>query len=210
MIFLEILLEGEADVPAVKSILERRFNLVENLHFRIHPHRGKGRLPVNPLSRPDPLNRGLLDQLPAKLRGYHYLPNGYCVVVLVDCDRQNCVALKQTLVNAYNALPQKAQCVLFRIAVEETESWFLADANAIQTAYPRARISRLPNQPDIAIGAWEKLAEVLGKQIEDCDGSDKYQWASQITPQLDLANPRSPSLAAFINGIHRLVQAHDP
>ena len=37
MIFLEVLTEGSSDVPAVKEILTRRFNLKENEHFRIHP-----------------------------------------------------------------------------------------------------------------------------------------------------------------------------
>lgn len=210
MIFLEVLLEGESDVPAVRNILERRFNLTENEHFRIHPHRGKGSLPTNPLAQPDPVRRGLLDQLPAKLRGYHYLPEGYCVVVLVDADRDDCHELKESLVNVYHALPRRPQCVLFRIAVEETESWFLADADAIRSAYQHARVNRLPNQPDAVVGAWEKLADVLNKRPDDCDGSDKFEWATQITPHLNLIDPLSPSLRAFVSGIDRLIQTHDP
>ena len=210
MIFLEILLEGDSDVPAIRNILERRFNLTEGENFRLHPHRGKGRLPSNPLSRPDPSQRGLLDQLPAKLRGYHYLPEGYCVVVLVDADRDDCRTLKRELVELYAALPAKPSCVLFRIAVEETESWFLADGEAIRNAYPRARLNRLPNQPDIVIGAWEKLAEVLGKKPQECYGADKIEWATNISPELALISPRSPSLRAFVNGIDGLVRRHDP
>lgn len=45
---------GQADKPAVREILQRRFNLKEDLHFRIHPDRGKGKLPENPLSSPNP------------------------------------------------------------------------------------------------------------------------------------------------------------
>jgi hypothetical protein len=44
---------GQTDKPAVREILQRRFNLKEDLHFRIHPHRGKGKLPENPLTRPN-------------------------------------------------------------------------------------------------------------------------------------------------------------
>lgn len=209
MIFLEVLLEGQADVPAIRDILTRRFRLAEDQQFRIHPHRGKGQLPANPLSRPDPFRRGLLDQLAAKLQGYHYLPRGYCVVVLIDADRDDCRDLKRALVKLYTSLPKRPQCVLFRIAVEETESWFLADANAIRVAYPRARLARLP-EPDEVVGAWERLAEVLGKRPDDCDGSDKREWAEQIAPLLDLQNPRSPSLQAFIEGIEGLLQAPDP
>jgi hypothetical protein len=37
--FLEILVEGGTEVPTVREILQRHFSLVENTHFRIHPHK---------------------------------------------------------------------------------------------------------------------------------------------------------------------------
>lgn len=198
-------MEGSSDVPTVKEILERHFNLEENQHFRIHRHQGKGKLPSNPLSRPDPKHRGLLDQLPAKLRGYSYLPSEYCVIVLVDADDDDCQVLKSKLESLCK--PYKCpQCRLFRIAVEEIESWFLADENAIKTAYPRAKLNKLPPPPpDLVIGAWEKLAEVLGRRRETCDGGDKKEWATKIAPHLDLKNPKSPSLRAFVQGVSKLV-----
>lgn len=204
--FLEILLEGAADVPAVKIILERRFALIEGRDFRLHPHHGRGRIPENPNRPPDPRHRGLLDQLPAKLRGYSSLPEGYCVVVLVDADQDDCRQLKASLIELYRLLPKRPNCVLFRIAVEETESWFLADRDALNAAYPRNEMTKLLKdyRPDAAIGSWEKLARVLGRRPEDCIGGDKKEWARNITPHLDLSNPRSPSLRAFIQGIERL------
>jgi hypothetical protein len=206
MIFLEVLTEGSSDVPAVKEILTRRFNLKENEHFRIHPHRGKGKLPSNPLSRPDPRHRGLLDQLPAKLRGYSHLPAGYCVVVLVDSDSTDCKELKKSLVEVYEQLDKRPRCILFRIAVEETESWFLADADAIHAAYQRAKVTKITGlAPDSVIGAWEKLAEVLGRRPQDCDGGDKLEWASIIARHLDLDQPKSPSLNAFVTGVENLI-----
>lgn len=206
MIFLEVLVEGSSDVPAAKEILQRKFGLVENESFRIHAHRGKGELPKHPHAQPDRKRQGLLDQLPAKLRGYSGLPVGYCLIVLVDADNDNCYDLKRRLVKLYEGLNRKPTCVLFRIAVEETESWFLADTNAIHTAYPQARINRLPDgTPDQIIGAWEKLAEVIGLRPNDCDGSDKKEWASKISPHLDLDHPKSPSLRAFVEGIAAVV-----
>lgn len=206
MIFLEILLEGASDVPTIREIMTRHFNLTEGEHFRLHPHRGKGFLPANPLARPDMKRRGLLDQLPAKLRGYASLPEGYCVVVLVDSDRQDCHELKNTLVRLYTSLDRRPPCVLFRIAVEETESWFLADIDAVRKAYPKAKHQRIAGiQPDSVVGAWERMAEALGRQPHDCDGSDKWAWAEKIAPHLNLAKPKSPSLNAFVNGVARLV-----
>ena len=205
--FLEILLEGASDVPAVREILSRRFNLTEGEHFRIHPHRGKGSLPANLFARPDIKHRGLLDQLPAKLRGYASLPDGYCVIVLVDSDRTDCHELKDALNQMLTALDRRPPCVLFRIAVEETESWFVADVEAVRKAFPKAKHQRIAGiQPDSVIGAWERLAEALGRQPRDCDGSDKWHWAEKIAPHLDLEAPKSPSLSAFVKGVGRLVE----
>ena len=207
MIFLEVLVEGSSDVPAVKEILQRKFGLVENEGFRVHAHRGKGSIPAHPNLQPDKTRQGLLDQLPAKLRGYSGLPPGYCLVVLVDADNEDCRDLKQRLVVLYQNSLRKPNCVLFRIAVEETESWFLADPDAIKAAYPRARLNRLPDgPPDSVVGAWEKLADVLALRPVECDGSDKKEWASKIVPFVDLENPKSPSLRAFVEGISGIVE----
>ncbi len=206
MTFLEILVEGGSDVPAVKEILERHFGLQEDLDFRIHPHKGKGKLPQNPLARPNPRHRGLLDQLPAKLRSYSYLTEEYCVVVLVDADKDNCRELKSDLLRIYQDIHPHGPRVLFRIAIEETESWFIADQRAIKVAYPGAKVNKIPNTPyDSIIGSWECLADVLGKDPRKCVGEDKKEWASKISPYLDLDSPNSPSLKAFIDGIERLL-----
>lgn len=201
--FVEVLLEGDADVPVVREIFQRKFNLIENDNFRLHPHRGKGKLPGNPQSRPDPKHQGLLDQLPAKLRGYAHFSSEYCVIVLVDADNDDCVELKNRMLS----LQPRPNCTLFRIAIEETESWFIADPDAIKKAYPKAKTQKLsPNNPDSICGAWEKLAETIGRKPKDCGGEDKYEWATNISPFLDLDNPKSPSLNAFITGLSKLIR----
>ena len=96
--------------------------------------------------------------------------------------------------------------MLFRTAVEEIESWFLADREAIKRAYPKARLAKLPSgESDRGVGAWERLAEVLGYKPGECDGTNKYEWASKITLHLDLEAPKSSSLRAFVNGIATLL-----
>jgi hypothetical protein len=209
LIFLEILVEGGADVPTIQEVLERRFNLVADQHFRIHPHQGKGQLPANPMSRPDSKRRGLLDQLPAKLRGYAHLPKGYCVIVVLDADDDECKELKTRLVDLYHNTAPRPACILFRLAIEEIESWFLADEEAILRAYSNARVKKIPNEPpDSVIGAWECLAEVLGRNPNECTGSDKREWGKKIAPHLNLDDPKSPSLRALINGIKTLLEHH--
>lgn len=207
--YFEVLVEGGADVPAVKSVFERKFGFEEGQGFRIHPHKGKGRLPTNPSQRPDIKHRGLLDQLPAKLRGMSWMGDDYCLVVLVDADDENCVELKQSLLDLYENLHKKPKNVLFRIAVEEVESWFIADTAAVKKAYPSADVNKLRGiAPDSVIGAWERLAESLGKKPNQCRGADKHEWAESISPYLDLDTPSSPSLKAFVTGISRCVGEH--
>lgn len=204
--FLEVLVEGASDVAAIRELLKRHFGLIEGVAFRIHPHRGKGTLPADPHGMPDPRHRGLLDQLPAKLRGYAHLPLGYAVIVLVDADDDECIALKQALL-ALCAPPNPCPPhVLFRIAVEETESWFLAQPEAVRAAYPR--VDARPIQqiaPDAVVGAWEHLARALGRAPETCSGADKHEWAERIAPHLDFNQPVSPSLRALVSGVNALL-----
>ncbi len=202
--FFEVLVEGGADRPAVKEILQRRFGLEDGQQFRIHPHKGKGRLPDNPLAIPNPKHRGLLDQLPAKLRGMSWMGAEYCMVVLIDADDQDCTELKQKLIELYQSLDRKPEKVLFRIAIEETESWFIADCEAVKSAYPNANLGRIQNiDPDAVVGAWERLAASLNKNPRQCRGTDKHEWATRISPWLNLDQPCSPSLRAFISGIEK-------
>jgi len=202
MTWFEVLVEGASDVPTVKSVLTRRFGLEENNDFRIHPHKGRGKLPTDLLSPPDPKHRGLLDQLPSKLKGFSYLPNSSCVLVLVDADTEPCRDLLAQLNTMLKRLPKRPHHVLFRLAIEETESWFIADEAAVRRAYRNARTQKLSRiTPDGIVGAWEELAEALGKVASGVTGVDKYEWAERISPHLNLDEPPSPSLRKLIKGI---------
>jgi hypothetical protein len=106
------------------------------------------------------------------------------------------------MVSMWKKLNPKPPKVLFRIAVEETESWFIADTDAVSAAYPHANITQLLMiPPDSVVGAWEELAKSLGLNPTKCSGADKEDWAKAISPKLDLTNPKSPSLATFVEGI---------
>lgn len=209
MIWIEVLVEGASDLPAVKEVLERRFELVEGEHFRMHAHKGKGELPENVLKTPDRKRRGLLDQLPAKLRGYgKSLEAHSLVLVVIDADDQDGDELLAQLEAMLTLLPDKPQ-VLFRLAIEETESWFIADIEALRKAYPNAvdvrGLRRIP--PDAVVGAWEKLAEALGVDKKMVAGTTKFQWAQKIAPYLDLDHPKSPSLKKLVDDMSGFLQA---
>ncbi len=206
MTWFEILVEGASDVPAVRDVLARRFGLVENVNFRIHKHKGRGRLPSDLLGPPDPKQQTLLHLLPAKLRSWSYFGDDACVVVLIDADNDPCHDLLAQLNEMLASLPRRPPRVLFRLAVEETESWFIADVDAILAAYPRARTKKLRGiAADEIVGAWEELAIALGVKTTGVTGADKFIWAECISPHLNLEEPRSPSLRKFIEGISREV-----
>ncbi len=205
MTYFEILVEGGSDVPTLREIMTRRFRLTEGVDFRIHPHKGRGKLPSNPLARPDPKHQALLDQLPAKLRGFgRSLGDNACVLVVLDVDDTPCHQLLDELNDMLKDLPSRPKNVLFRLAIEETESWFIADEQAIVQAYPKAKVQTLRGiQPDAIVGAWEALAKALQMNPKNVTGADKYAWAEAIAPHLELDSPRSPSLKKLIEGILR-------
>lgn len=200
--YIEVLLEGASDVPVLRHMLAAHFRLEEGRHFRLHPHEGKGRLPVSPLSRPELHHRGLLDQLPAKLRGYRsWMSPDALVLVVIDVDDQDCVQLLRRLLELREAIAPDLR-VLFRLAIEETESWFLADPMAVKAAFPRAKIKLFQGvAADSVVGAWELLAQALGTGRSVA--VDKYAWAEAIAPNLTFTPPRSPSLGKLVNGVKR-------
>ena len=208
--FIEVLTEGASDVPVVREVLVRHFGLNEHSDFRIHPHRGRGIMPANPLAQPDPKHRGLFDQLPAKLRGFgKYMDEQCLVLVLVDADNDDCVQLLADLHVLLHSLPTRPPRVLFRLAIEETESWFLADTDAIKNAFPKAKLSLIRNiAPDARVGAWEKLAECLGHKSSN-GAPKKTNWAEQIAPHLNFDAPISPSLGKLILGLDRELNQHN-
>lgn len=61
--------------------------------------------------------------------------------------------------------------MLFRLAIEETESWFIADVDAVLAAYPKAQTQRLRRiVADDIVGAWEELAAALGLKNSEVTG----------------------------------------
>lgn len=207
MPYIEVLLEGASDKAVLHELLARHFKLEEAVNFRLHPHKGKGKLPENPLAKPEIHHRGLLDQLPAKLRGFgKSLPATALVLVVIDVDNDTQADLLRDLSEMLAQLPSRPARVMFKLAIEETESWFLADLSAVKSAYPKASIQPLKAiAPDAIVGAWEKLAVSLGCDIKTVTGSDKYEWAQAIAPHMHFSATGSPSLKDLIAGVDSYV-----
>lgn len=201
---LHVLVEGESEAQFLRGWLG---GLIPAHTFQVYPHQGKGKLPRAADSKVDPRREGLLDQLPAKLRAFGKALNPATdrVLVLVDLDEDNCLELKERLV-ALQHLCDPAPRVLFRIAIEETEAFFLGDRKAIRAAFPRAKLGRLSHYAqDEICGTWELFQTVI-----DAKRPDKVEWAKSMARHLGAtwkgkdANA-SPSFQQFCRGVLKLV-----
>ena len=193
-------MEGSSDVPVMREILVRKFGLREKVDFSLHPHAGKGSLPADLLGPPPPRSRSLLELLPATLRGKYRLP---LVLVLIDLDDDILEDRLAELSLMLSRLPQRPPKVLFCFAVEEVESWFLSDVNALRAAFPgQVKAGLLRNYtPDEIVNSWELLASVLGYDSGKSGPISKVVWAEKIAPFLNFDNPRSPSLRRLLDDL---------
>jgi Domain of unknown function (DUF4276) len=157
----------------------------------------------------------LLKNLPARLRGYrNWLPDNWAILVLVDRDDDNCLALKQDLerVAAAAGLVSKTIAgggtfqVANRIAIEELEAWYFGDWAAVQAAFPRVP-STLPNRagfrdPDaVSGGTWEALERVLKRAGYFKTGLRKVECARLVGQNMDPAKNSSRSFQAFSDAV---------
>lgn len=202
---IHFLVEGRAEEAFLRAWLPR---FLRAHSFIVIPHQGKGRLSAHPKKRPDPKQRGLLDQLPAKLRAFGKALNSATdrIVVLVDLDDQDCHDLKSRLKKLL-AHCHPSPTALFRIAIEETEAFFLGDPSAVKKAFPQAKVGKIKNyQPDSICGTWEFLREVIGAPS---DSEDKVGWAQAIGQHLTVqwkgrAANKSPSFVIFCKGLLKI------
>lgn len=213
----EFLVEGQAELTALSILMKQVLGDYDQPHtWKIHKHRGIGRLPDDPRVKPNKHDQTLLHNLPSKLRAYgDEGRDDVVVVVLVDLDdRPDCLSFKGELVRLLDYCPQQPKA-LFRIAIEELEAWFFGDQKAIKQAYPDARQQILDAYvQDSQCGTWEKLAEAIypgGLAALGQHGKrsvrileQKRIWAKEICPRLDVQTNQSPSFIAFRDGVRRM------
>lgn len=193
---IEFLVEEESAKEALAQILPKL--LPEGVWWRVHPFHGK---------------RDLLKHLPSRLKGYkHSLPEDGRIVVLLDNDEGDCLKLKAGLeiiardagINIRKGQPLR--CVLNRIIIQELESWFFGDFNAITHAYPRVKPRTLQKErfrdPDsISGGVWEALEKVLQGSGYFRGGLSKTQAAREIAECMGPDRNTSHSFQVFRDGL---------
>lgn len=181
---LEVLVEEPSTEAALAVLLPQ---IVPGCSFRLHPHNGKSEL---------------LIRLPGRLKGYGHILStqaDWCVVVLLDEDRQDCRRLKKRIMDLGRSAGIE-RSLLARIGVEELEAWFLGDVPALTTAYPKVPRT-LANRrgfrdPDaVSGGTWEALERVLqGAGYYRGGGLPKIEAARAIAARMNVSGTcRDPS-----------------
>lgn len=198
---IHVLVEGASE----RAFLDRWApRLLPGQNVRVHPHQGKGSLPRDVNASPNPRMRGLLDQLPAKLRGLAAALDRDldAVLVLLDADDDSAEALAGDIKDvAGRCAPQLRVSV--SVATEEMEAFYLGDLRALQHAYPAADLTTARAYvPDSICGTWELFGRVVGD-----GGGNKVTWAEAMGPHVTTqpAQSRSPSFRCLIHEMNALL-----
>jgi len=200
---IEFLVE-ELSVEAALQNLAPKI-LGNDVSFKIHAHQGK----------PD-----LLAKLPKRLQGYyHWLPDDWYIVVLMDLDSADCIDAKSRLENiaGESGLVTKSAAgqgrgfqVINRLAIEELEAWFFGDVEALANAYPRIPLSlgdkSKYRDPDaISGGTWEALEKVLKARGYHSGGLPKVSASRKISQYMDPQRNLSRSFQVFRDSLLEIV-----
>ena len=213
---IEILVEDRSGKLLLESLVPRIIGEQGQPHtWRLIPYRGIGSIPPGLKDVPDPSRRVLLNRLPALLHGYGRTPGIDAVVVVVDNDERDCREFLGEL-REVHARCHPAPRTVFRLALEEIESWYLGDLAAVRSAYPNVKPRVLEGYAqDSCVGTWELLADALiaeGSTELDIPGfiqigTMKCEWAQRIGPLMNIEENLSPSFQKFRDGLKRLVGA---
>ena len=205
---IEFLVEELSAEAALSNLLPKI--LPDDCTYRIHPFQGK----------PD-----LLGNLRDRLRGYsHWLPDDWRIVVLVDRDADDCGELKRRLERTAESaglrtksVAQQGQTftVLNRIAIEELESWFFGDSEALSRAFSRVpanlhQKAKYRNPDAITGGTCEALERVLRRAGYFRGGLAKVAVARKISQFMEPSRNRSRSFRVFRDGLHAATSALEP
>jgi len=159
----------------------------------------------------------MLKKLPARLRGYSdWLPENWSILVLVDRDDDDCVQLKHQLeqmaedagfLTKTKALSGQGFKVTNRIVIEELESWYFGDWDAVRIAYPKVS-KTIPvkagyRDPDaIRGGTWEALERIMKRAGYFSTGLRKIECARQVARYMNLQQNKSHSFKMFYTAVN--------
>jgi hypothetical protein len=191
---LEILVEEPSAEAFLSAWLTRLLD--DRATFKIHAFQGKS---------------DLLANLEKRLKAYaRWLPDHARILILIDRDSADCVALEARLEQASEAagLPTRtvvggpAWKVANRIAIEELEAWYFGAWESVRRAYPRApanvpRKAVWRQSDKITGGTWEAFERVMRKVGYFEGGLRKVEAAQAIGAEFNADECHSPSFTVF-------------
>lgn len=211
----EILIEDSSGKRLLEHLMPKLVGPLGDPHtWRLHAYRGVGRIPKGLATTVHPSKRILLDQLPRLLRGYVKTRGIDAVIVIVDTDDHNCHAFLTELRELAKQCDAE-HLTMFRLAIEETEAWYIGDRHALTQAYPNARTRALDTYVQdsiVGMGTWELLADItydggiqaIRRRGWPAAGDLKHEWADRIGPHLDPEVNQSVSFGKLRDGVRRL------
>jgi hypothetical protein len=195
---LVVLVEEESAEAALSQILPK---LLPESEIQIIRFQGK---------------HDMLQNLLPRLRGLKsWLPDNWTLLVLIDRDQDDCKDLKKQLEAVANqaglvsksaAQPYSRFQVVNRIVVEELESWFFGDWEAVHKVYPKVPRT-IPakekyRDPDaVAGGTWEALERILRRAGYFESGLRKIELARSVSMHMDPNRNKSRSFQVFREAI---------
>jgi hypothetical protein len=166
-----IIAEDESDVDAAK-VLIRRISGKENISVKRFVGKGCGRIKRKSLSWANTL----------KSKGCKYL------ILIHDLDRKDINELRAGLESAISISPISPYLIC--IPVEEMESWWLADPDAIRKALKLRKAPKVKDQPQSITSPKEHIGDLVRK----CSNNTKIYLNTEhnktIAMHLDICKAR--------------------
>lgn len=161
----------------------------------------------------------LLSRLEERLRGYAaWLPDNWRIIVVLDRDDDDCLALKHKLEGAAAATGLSTRRtagpnwrIVFRLAVEELEAWYFGDWEAVHLAYPRVN-RRAAGKASYRIsdgiigGTWEAFERELRKAGYFAGGLRKIEAARNVAKHFCGGRCSSASYRCFADALLQAVE----
>ncbi len=155
-------------------------------NFQIIPHEGK---------------QDLEKSIPRKIRAWRdtsYIQ--YKFIIIRDNDNSDCLNVKNKLNQL--CVDNDRNNVLIRIAMQELESWFLGDLNAVDQAFKTKMSSKQNTRKFRNPDSINNPSQVLSKLLNN---KSKISWSKNISNYMNINNNKSTSFNVFKSGVLNLL-----
>lgn len=220
--YFQFLIEDQSTGILVNHVMEKlkAYYTENDVEWNIKPFGGIGHLKKTGNVLQQKTGK-LLNDLAIYMRGFgKVLQNmdSAVLIVVLDNDKRDTVQFRNELKQV--AISNFVLCDYeFCIAIKEMEAWLLGDYEAIQKAYPQAKMQfHKKYMQDAICETWEILAEmVYPKGLSELRkkaggsyreiGKAKCEWADKIGQFMKLHQNASPSYCSFINELEKRISA---